>query len=920
VLLGGDDPSRPPLRGRWGPATTEVPALQEAALHHLPAEESSWLPTGRNIFLAPRETEDLELRPLVPPPFPGLPHPGLSLLLSLSPGLSARLRHPMRSDPGAAAAAPRREVAGGTRGEEGPGDPETLLEVDRSAVGMTISERIRLSQEERIRRAEADRRARMAEEERRRSLDRVTWMNGTVAAGEVVEFDRKGPDRYQIKLEIDRVRGDILLSEEERRRRLEPLKLVFREDRGPGRPRGRATITAAQVQAIEFAPTVRNQYGLRRHQLAPDDRAGHEDLASYLVTSGELGLAESHLEGMRARGLFAPSTAALLSDVYRRLFRYGRELSLLEESLAGSPGEPGLLARKGQLLIRLGLPVEAGRAFAAAAAKDPVHAGAQLGLGEVALLEGDAAQALAHLRRVEAGSGLDRDQHAHALVLFGRAWLRQGDSATAESYFSRALDRTPGNPRALEGLAVTAFLSRGAPAAAPVVDRSLADRPQDGRLHYLRGVLDLLLGRYAEARDHLQAAMEFDPLLTAEARTGLSYLFEVGGRVESALSEVRQAVDADPLCLGAVWQRARLLLQVSDLDGARQDLLTVLEREPARADVLVALGDVSFRLGNPVEAARFYVRAEGIEPRFPGLHGRRLITEVRRRRLADAEALVKAIPAGEEKDPHLELAQAYFHYSREKTEETLRRLRLVVERTDPKPEPGVLAWAAGALAQIEDNLNKEVWRDGFNRQGQILRGWKRVLSRGVSVGLEEGRLVFAGTQREISDEPTVLYQERPARQFSSFVLDLDAPAQPGVAAGIGLVAFHPSAREPEPYPGMQRRDNRLVAFLGLQVARLPHGKLGFRTIQQGKATEWQDLGGPAEAPSGPFSLGIELEDAQKSTYRVLVDQVPARTGIEVAGLSRRPGTIEIQVFVQAQVDKPLKLVADNATLITLKKP
>ncbi len=62
-----------------------------------------------------------------------------------------------------------------------------------------------------------------------------------------------------------------------------------------------------------------------------------------------------------------------------------------------------------------------------------------------------------------------------------------------------------------------------------------------------------------------------------------------------------------------------------------------------------------------------------------------------------------------------------------------------------------------------------------------------------------------------------------------------------------------------------------------------------------------------------------MQDIQKSTYRILVNQVAAVSNLELPGLSKRPGKIELQLFAHALLDKPVRLAADNVTMITLKK-
>ncbi len=916
----GQSSEAAPRATRRGRAPDAVPTALALTPFRLSPEETSWSASGRNTFLAPRETKDLELRPLVPPPFPRLLHPGLPVGLPVGPKLATKQRHEIVPDATAKAAAPGKSATDTVASATDPESPESdLSQVDRSSVGLTLADRIRLTEEERLRRKEAERRSSLAEDDRKKGLDRVTWQSGEIAFGEVVEYEKKGPDRWLAKLEIERIRGDVVVSEADRRRALEAIKLVFKEDRGAGKARPRNNINGSLVQRIDFADTPRNSYGIRRHQVPAEDLAGNEDLAKFVFDAGEIQLAEDHLRGMKAKGLWSEKAAVLLADTQRKRYRYEREMEVLEEALATAPKSVPLLVRRGRLFLDLGLPERAREAFMAALEQDPQCPPAHLGLGETQVIAAQYDLALQSLKRLDGGGGLDRDQHAHALWLIGRCWLALGELGNSEAYFSRSVDRSGGEPWAQAGLVITALMGRGPAAARDILARAGTAHPNSGTLSFLSGIVALRERQFSEARSRLDLALSQDPVSAAWIHTALSYLAEATGDLEGALGAVELAAKADPSDQATQWQRARLLLAVGDLEQARTGFQWVLEREPDRADVLVALGDVAFRLGNPVEAARYYERAESLESSFPDLLGRRIVTEVRRRRLGDAETLLKRVDGPIERESFIQSATAYYHYSREKTEEVRRRLRLLIERKDPKPDPTLVAWAESSLNALEDDLNKEVWTDDFNRTGQILRGWQRVLSRGLNLALEDGRLLIQGTQKEISDDPTVLYQELNGRQFSSFSVDVALDPESGATKGVGLLAFNPTAKEPETYPGLQRRDGRLVPFIGLQVAMTPAGKLAYRTIQQSKATEWIDLPESVATGGGSVRIGIEVQDIQKSTYRILVNQVAAVSNLELPGLSKRPGKIELQLFAHALLDKPVRLAADNVTMITLKK-
>lgn len=920
-FLGGPEDEPVSRRRSKGQEPEAQPAL-ELGGRWIGADDSAWSVLARNPFLAPRDTDSLDPVQLAPPPLPRLPHPGLPLIPAVGGDIRTKLRHDLVPDPkialpppGARTVAPAAGAANGG-GEEAGAD---LNQVDTSNVGVIESEaaKLRMSVEEKERARRLQEEARKAESERKKGLDSVVWIGGDTAYGTLVELDKKD-SVYVIKDRIDRLRGNSTLPDLDRTRQLEGMKLVFREDKGAGKPAVRTVVSAVNVQRLDFAPaSAVRKYHLARLHAPPDDLARQEELAKLVYDAGELQLASTHLEEMVAKGLATPKVHALCADAWRRLFRYDQELKALERGLAAHPEDVGLLARLGQICLRLQVPARAAEAFQKALALDPSHALTRLGLGQVHVLRGEAAEALVHLRQAETGTGLDKEQQTRVLLLLGETFLLQGNLGSATPYFDLVLGKEPTHPRALCGAAVAAFASSGPAAAKALVDRGREAHPIDGGLAYLDALCLLRGGKYVEARDALLLVEQLDPLLTAPARTAMSWLLEKVGQDEAALAAADQALVADPLNQEARLQHARTLLNVGDLDGARAGYVKALEGAPDRVDILVALGDTAFRSGSYPEAARFYARAQAREAGFPDLLGRRLVCDVRRSRLAEADEHMKRVDANLENNPFVQAAQALYFYAKGQSEEALRKFRILGERKIGPVE--LLAFADASLKAVDDNQSKEVWKDQFNRSGgQLLKDWKREIGAGINIAVVDGRARLEGTQRKVSDDPTVLYQERGGRLFYSYSVDLDMKPQAGAYMGCGIMAFQQNPKVPVSWPGLQNREGRLYAHLGLQVALAPHGKLVWRKIYQGAAAEWAEV--PETTYSGgPVSITIELVDAQKSVYRVLVGAQPVLPSVDIPGLSRRPGALEMQVFCQAQIEKPVQFTADNVSIVTYRK-
>ncbi|NRA96148.1 MAG: tetratricopeptide repeat protein [Planctomycetes bacterium] len=899
--------------------------------HFLGAEDYAWdgSGAGRNFFLAPRETSDLPLAPLLPPPPPRLPTPGLPLVFRIGGTARSSLRHALLPEPidlsGSASstfAAP--DPVGDTGDDPASEDAEDPLDrlTDSFAGAMSLADQLKQSTAERL---EAERRtvaAKQEERERRKTLDQVHWPSGDVSYGLVKTLGSED-DRFDIKLTIDRIRGDSSLSEDDKKKQLDKIRLVFFEDKGRDRKKSRIPLTGVNVQQIRFAPSdVLNKFHLSKRQMAKDDKDGWWSLATLVykrdgVTPEQLGVVTEHLEEMLGAEMGGEQVYGMLADCYRRLYHYDKELKILEEALSREPlmGSVALLARYGQVCLRLKLRTNAEKAFAKALSTDAGNALARMGRGEALLQQGKAGEALVHLRQAQTGVGLDADQKRRVWNLLGEAYLAKGNLKPARQSFQTAINITPDDRDATAGLAVVTFLEVGPAAAKSMVDRGRAAHPLDGRLAYLDGVCLLRTGEYVEAMKVLTLTMDLDPLLSAHARTGLSYLNEKAGQDEAALGEADQALVADPLSVGARLQRARCLLNVGDYGAAKDEYLRVLSADPGRVDVLVALGDASFLAGNSIDASRYYSRAFAADPGFPDLLARRLVCDVRRRARNAADDHVRRIDAALLRQPFVQAAMAYYHYDRGKPQETLQLLKRLADKKVGYPE--LLSYAKQIVGQVSENLNKERWRDDFNRSGsQILLGWEKEVGAGPNVSLSKERVLFSGKQRRQSGEPTVLHQERSGRLFQSFSVELHMKPGVGTYKGIGVLAFQRMSRPPEPYEGVQRRDGGNYPYYGAQVGLSPDGKLQFRFLDKGRMSEWADLPG-AVMNGDSVTIEIEVVDPKKNRYRVNIDGAPVAP-VDIPGLGRWARTLELQIFGQAALDRELAFSADNATIITRK--
>ena len=292
----------------------------------------------------------------------------------------------------------------------------------------------------------------------------------------------------------------------------------------------------------------------------------------------------------------------------------------------------------------------------------PLSAHAALGLARVALVRGDAEDAVARLEATTAaapGFGpafrlladayatLDRDedaaralrtadrlplyepyldQLAEALVRESRSTtflLQQAatvdlttNSAWREHLIRRALEFDPNHRVALGELATMYRVLRRYDEALEVLERQRRLRPDDAAVLADIGRCLSGLGRYAEAEPMLRRAIEgLDNALT---RYALGLVLDRTGRRGEATAEYRRALDHNPNHLGALNNLGVALATQGRMDEATRHFERLVAVDPDDADAHANLGLALAAAAAPDRAARAFREALLLDPAHAG--------------------------------------------------------------------------------------------------------------------------------------------------------------------------------------------------------------------------------------------------------------------------------------------------------------
>jgi Flp pilus assembly protein TadD len=207
---------------------------------------------------------------------------------------------------------------------------------------------------------------------------------------------------------------------------------------------------------------------------------------------------------------------------------------------------------------------------------------------------GDAAGARAAWLRVIAAL----PAHHDALVGLGELALETGDAAEAARRFA-ALP-PPGTARVLVGLAAAQHRLGQHADALGTAQRAVQLAPGDAGALALAGALLLAAERFAEAEPMLRRASD----RSAGARANLAALLLVTGRLEEALAIGREAVRQEPRQVAGWMTLGAVLLRLGRFEESCEAYRQVVALDPDNPEGHMALGMSLLRLGAFAEGWR----------------------------------------------------------------------------------------------------------------------------------------------------------------------------------------------------------------------------------------------------------------------------------------------------------------------------
>ena len=268
----------------------------------------------------------------------------------------------------------------------------------------------------------------------------------------------------------------------------------------------------------------------------------------------------------------------------------------------------------GDLELRRGNKAAARDAYGRAAAMDPKSADSQRGLVQLDAMDNKLEGAVQRIDRVVATNPND----AQILLLAARTHMLAGDYTNAEGKARQALDKDPGLRPAYDLLGGLYRRQNKLEEAQKVFERVVAERPSDVPAHTMVGILKLVRGDEAGARERFEKVLSIDPRAPV-ASNNLAYLdAEAGTNLDVALNRAQVAKAAlpdDPEIddtLGWIYVKKGLPAL------AQNPLNEAVKKDGKNSLYLYHLGKAYAGMGNKERARSALQMALTLSPNFPG--------------------------------------------------------------------------------------------------------------------------------------------------------------------------------------------------------------------------------------------------------------------------------------------------------------
>lgn len=344
----------------------------------------------------------------------------------------------------------------------------------------------------------------------------------------------------------------------------------------------------------------------------PKDGEMRLALARVYLDQGDPISAEKEIRLAMAR---EQPVAATLPVLGRALNLQGKYQASLDETQreVGSRA-PELLCLRGDAYLALNRPIDARQLYQTVLDSDPKYALALIGMGRLAFLERNQAEANRYAQLALASSA----NNIEALMFYGDLLRAENKSAEALATYDKVIAINPVHRTAHVEKAYLDIGIGDYPAATRELVAARKIAPGSLLVAYSQALLDFSEGKNEEAQDHirtvLRVAPEHMPSLLLAGAAALKL-----GSFHQAEHFLRQYLEKHPDNVYARKMLAQSLIKRGNSPAALEVLAPALKKGVEDVQLLALAGESYMQAANYDQAGLFFQRASALDPKAANL-------------------------------------------------------------------------------------------------------------------------------------------------------------------------------------------------------------------------------------------------------------------------------------------------------------
>jgi len=347
-----------------------------------------------------------------------------------------------------------------------------------------------------------------------------------------------------------------------------------------------------------------------------------------------------------------------------------------------------------------------------------------------------------------AGCGKDPEVAKREFMKSGQQYFAEGKYKEAVIEFRNAVQQDPRYGEARFALAGALMKTSDLQGAYREYARAADLLPNDIEAQMWAGEMNLLAGRFDDARTLAEKALRLDPksvraqLVKANALAGLK-------QFDAAVNEAQDALGLDPSNVHTYKNLAILQYAKGDRDAAERSFKQIVDSEPKSMEARVALANFYWSTGKRDLAESSLTEALAVEPNSTEVN--RAIAElyVRSGRVAQAEAPLKLV-AAQAKDTGSMIALADYYRNVHRDADALAQLEKAA--ADPQSfatataRRAAILYAQGQKTSAYTAVDAILKQEGTNTSALVLKS--QLLAQDGK--LDEG---LAAAQKAVAANP-----------------------------------------------------------------------------------------------------------------------------------------------------------------------